>query len=163
MPDWVKRVFLTKLPAFLFMHRPRSSNIREKFRQKQRQQDTQPDLKPGGKAEDDSFYVNEESAKRYGWRIGDLPENAGGGEFRRRMTVKCNEDIKEAVDGVRFIAEHMKEEDEDEGIIEDWKYVAMVIDRLFLWIFVLVCVVGTVGLFMQPLFQSYNTPTADDA
>ena len=47
-------------------------------------------------------------------------------------------------------------------IIEDWKYVAMVIDRLFLWIFVLVCVVGTVGLFMQPLFQSYNTPIVDD-
>lgn len=48
-------------------------------------------------------------------------------------------------------------------IIEDWKYVAMVIDRLFLWIFILVCVVGTLGLFMQPLFQSYNTPTTDDA
>lgn len=47
-------------------------------------------------------------------------------------------------------------------IIEDWKYVAMVIDRLFLWIFVCVCVVGTLGLFMQPLFQSYNTPVVDD-
>ena len=47
-------------------------------------------------------------------------------------------------------------------IIEDWKYVAMVIDRLFLWIFVFVCVVGTLGLFMQPLFQSYNTPIVDD-
>ena len=47
-------------------------------------------------------------------------------------------------------------------VIEDWKYVAMVIDRLFLWIFVFVCITGTLGLFMQPLFQSYNTPTADD-
>lgn len=47
-------------------------------------------------------------------------------------------------------------------IIEDWKYVAMVIDRLFLWIFVFVCVVGTLGLFMQPLFQSYNTPIVED-
>ncbi len=47
-------------------------------------------------------------------------------------------------------------------IIEDWKYVAMVIDRLFLWIFILVCVVGTLGLFAQPLFQSYNTPVAEE-
>lgn len=47
-------------------------------------------------------------------------------------------------------------------IIEDWKYVAMVIDRLFLWIFVFVCVVGTVGLFIQPLFQSFNTPTVEE-
>lgn len=47
-------------------------------------------------------------------------------------------------------------------IIEDWKYVAMVIDRLFLWIFVFVCVVGTVGLFIQPLFQSFNTPIGEE-
>lgn len=39
-------------------------------------------------------------------------------------------------------------------VIEDWKYVAMVVDRMFLWIFVVVCVVGTLGLFLQPVFQN---------
>lgn len=43
-------------------------------------------------------------------------------------------------------------------VIEDWKYVAMVVDRMFLWIFVIVCVVGTLGLFLQPLFQSQIIP-----
>lgn len=34
-------------------------------------------------------------------------------------------------------------------IIEDWKYVAMVLDRLFLWIFTTACFVGTFGIILQ--------------
>lgn len=45
-------------------------------------------------------------------------------------------------------------------VIEDWKYVAMVVDRLFLWVFVVVCVLGTVGLFLPPLFQTH-TPSEE--
>lgn len=45
-------------------------------------------------------------------------------------------------------------------VSEDWKYVAMVIDRLFLWIFVCVCVFGTIAMFLQPLFQNYTAATS---
>lgn len=34
-------------------------------------------------------------------------------------------------------------------IIDDWKYVAMVLDRLFLWIFAIACVAGTCGIILQ--------------
>ena len=34
-------------------------------------------------------------------------------------------------------------------ILEDWKYVALVLDRLFLWIFTVAVVVGTAGIILQ--------------
>lgn len=32
---------------------------------------------------------------------------------------------------------------------EDWKFVAMVLDRLFLWIFTIAVIVGTAGIILQ--------------
>ncbi|XP_052009574.1 neuronal acetylcholine receptor subunit alpha-2-like [Xyrauchen texanus] len=58
--------------------------------------------------------------------------------------------ILKALDGVRYIADHLRAEDEDFSVKEDWKYVAMVIDRIFLWMFIIVCLLGTVGLFLPP-------------
>ncbi|XP_012510022.1 PREDICTED: neuronal acetylcholine receptor subunit alpha-4 [Propithecus coquereli] len=58
--------------------------------------------------------------------------------------------LTRAVEGVQYIADHLKAEDTDFSVKEDWKYVAMVIDRIFLWMFVIVCLLGTVGLFLPP-------------
>ncbi|KAJ8016433.1 hypothetical protein DPEC_G00007160 [Dallia pectoralis] len=58
--------------------------------------------------------------------------------------------LKSAIEGVQYIADHLRAEDADFSVKEDWKYVAMVIDRIFLWMFVLVCILGTVGLFLPP-------------
>lgn len=55
-----------------------------------------------------------------------------------------------ALEGVQYIADHLRAEDADFSVKEDWKYVAMVIDRIFLWMFVLVCILGSVGLFLPP-------------
>uniref|UniRef100_H3D3B3 Cholinergic receptor, nicotinic, beta 5a n=1 Tax=Tetraodon nigroviridis TaxID=99883 RepID=H3D3B3_TETNG len=172
MPDWVKRIFLIRLPTFLLMRHPGSSDVRSKLRTKYAKQlgvgksctptvaekKHYSNIRLGGIPSDaDSFYA-EDTPRSLCWKVGDLPD--GFSDHQRPLGT--HSEMEEAVEGVKYIAEHMKTEDDNEGIIEDWKYVAMVIDRLFLWIFILVCVVGTLGLFMQPMFQSYNTPTADD-
>uniref|UniRef100_A0A3Q2XNX0 Cholinergic receptor nicotinic beta 2 subunit n=1 Tax=Hippocampus comes TaxID=109280 RepID=A0A3Q2XNX0_HIPCM len=85
---------------------------------------------------------------------------AGGQALTQAILAQACPGFEEAVEGVRFIANHMKCEDDDQSqVSEDWKYVAMVIDRLFLWIFVFVCVFGTLGMFLQPLFQNYTAKT----
>ncbi|XP_061841517.1 neuronal acetylcholine receptor subunit alpha-2-like isoform X1 [Nerophis lumbriciformis] len=58
--------------------------------------------------------------------------------------------VQRAIEGVQYIADHLRAEDDDFSVKEDWKYVAMVIDRIFLWMFVLVCILGSVGLFLPP-------------
>ncbi|XP_034418759.1 neuronal acetylcholine receptor subunit alpha-3-like [Cyclopterus lumpus] len=60
-------------------------------------------------------------------------------------------EVREAIDSVKYIAENMRLQNEAKEVQDDWKYVAMVIDRIFLWVFVLVCILGTAGLFLQPL------------
>jgi len=54
-----------------------------------------------------------------------------------------------ATQAVEFIAEHLRNEDEYVQIREDWKYVAMVVDRAQLWLFFLVTTIGTVGILMD--------------
>lgn len=45
---------------------------------------------------------------------------------------------------------------------EDWKYVAMVLDRLFLWIFTLAVLVGTAGIILQaPTLYDDRVPMTD--
>uniref|UniRef100_A0AAU6PBM4 Nicotinic acetylcholine receptor alpha4 n=1 Tax=Protohermes xanthodes TaxID=1452977 RepID=A0AAU6PBM4_9NEOP len=62
---------------------------------------------------------------------------------------RCPPEIHKSCFCVRFIAEHTKMLEDSMKVKEDWKYVAMVLDRLFLWIFTLAVLVGTAGIILQ--------------
>jgi len=61
----------------------------------------------------------------------------------------CSDRMHKSCACVSFIAEHTKAREEATKVKEDWKYVAMVLDRLFLWIFTLAVCVGTAGIILQ--------------
>ncbi|NP_001103389.1 nicotinic acetylcholine receptor subunit alpha 4 isoform 1 precursor [Bombyx mori] len=61
----------------------------------------------------------------------------------------CPPEVHRTCFCVRFIAEHTKMLEDSTKVKEDWKYVAMVLDRLFLWIFTLAVLVGTAGIILQ--------------
>ncbi|XP_069812428.1 neuronal acetylcholine receptor subunit beta-4 isoform X2 [Dendropsophus ebraccatus] len=151
MPLWVKNCFLEKLPVFLFMKRPEHNVSGQKPRGQLWTKQTDP-------CKNSSCLVKGTTSRPYDQKVNEQVEHHRNQDFRYRHSRKFSPQVQEAMEGVSFIADHMKSDDEDQSIIEDWKYVAMVVDRLFLWIFIIVCVVGTVGLFMQPLLHN-QAPT----
>ncbi|CAK9297068.1 unnamed protein product [Gordionus sp. m RMFG-2023] len=50
---------------------------------------------------------------------------------------------------VIFIAKHLKIQDENNIEREDWKYIAIVIDRILLYIFIIVTLGGTLGIIID--------------
>ncbi|XP_049633861.1 neuronal acetylcholine receptor subunit beta-4 [Suncus etruscus] len=150
MAPWVQRYFLHQLPTFLFMKRPDSGPPCS----------SQPSQPLPARAPhlygNSMFFVNPasvESKSPAGSDSMGLP-----GDVRLRPSGRFQQEVQEAMEGVSFIAQHMRSEDQDQSVVEDWKYVAMVVDRLFLWVFVVVCVLGTGGLFLPPLFQTHKPP-----
>ncbi|XP_062270910.1 neuronal acetylcholine receptor subunit alpha-2-like [Scomber scombrus] len=80
------------------------------------------------------------------WNIPSLER----GSIQSQLTSALSPAVISALEGVTYIAEHLRAEDADFSVKEDWKYVAMVVDRIFLWMFIIVCLLGTVGLFLPP-------------
>ncbi|XP_023289253.1 acetylcholine receptor subunit alpha-like isoform X2 [Orussus abietinus] len=62
---------------------------------------------------------------------------------------RCPPELHRSCISVRFIAEHTQMLENSTKVKEDWKYVAMVLDRLFLCIFGLAVLVGTAGIIFQ--------------
>ncbi|ROT79608.1 nicotinic acetylcholine receptor alpha 8 isoform 1 [Penaeus vannamei] len=59
-----------------------------------------------------------------------LPADLGGCHLHNQRTY--SPEIQKAIEGVQFIAQHIKDADRDNEECEDWKFIAMVLDRLFL-------------------------------
>ncbi|KAG9341907.1 hypothetical protein JZ751_018224 [Albula glossodonta] len=185
MPDWVKLVFLVQLPALLFMRRPRDSSARQSLREQRQLRARRavlgtghlsppPSLSPvflpsSACAFSSTGHSYQKNTHPFGLNtLGRRAEQRPSEMLPEGLTMSHDHhrwpgpslgpDLQDAVDGVCFVADHMMGDDDDQSVVEDWKYVAMVVDRMFLWIFVIVCVVGTLGLFLQPLFQQPTVP-----
>ncbi|XP_032881979.1 neuronal acetylcholine receptor subunit alpha-2-like [Amblyraja radiata] len=165
MHRWVRRVFLEFVPRWLFMRRPGRqaetianhlglqgpcqgcprSELRDSsaslalcqarsplgLHARGCQSHLETGMCPGGRAD-------------HGWR------SCPNGSMEAESNPLLSANILRALEGVNYIANHLRAEDADFSVKEDWKYVAMVIDRIFLWIFIIVCLLGTFGLFLPP-------------
>jgi len=62
------------------------------------------------------------------------------------------QELIKAEEDLRFIANNLMDSDNFNNIIEDWKYIALVFDRLLLYIFVIATIVGTLFLLLNQPF-----------
>ncbi|RLV94862.1 hypothetical protein DV515_00012994 [Chloebia gouldiae] len=114
------------LPAYLFMKRPENNSPRQKPHKCKKTKAENPCMEPSDFYKNSTYFLNTASAKRYDMKVSETPDNVSSHrDFRLRTGAKFSPEVQEAIDGVSFIAEHMKSDDNDQSVIEDWKYVAM--------------------------------------
>ncbi|XP_023236992.1 acetylcholine receptor subunit alpha-like 1 [Centruroides sculpturatus] len=144
MSPWVRRVFMHVMPRLLHMRRP-----------------TETSEDNGGpvsssercKCKTDVYRWGREPAVEvyhlgYKGNSRDLVHERDAG-WEEKYCKYCLREMQRATESVMYIAEYIRKDDEAQSVIEDWKYIAMVLDRLFLWIFTLACIVGTFGIVLQ--------------
>ncbi|KAL1394712.1 hypothetical protein pipiens_011756 [Culex pipiens pipiens] len=153
MAPWVKSVFIDFLPRFLFLKRPNYiENHRSNFQLHSLSgtgpfggscQIHGPALgMPHSESEELSLSTAADTA---------VPSGIKSPVFKHPpfSHSSCPVEMHRSCFCVRFIAEHTKMLEDSTKVKEDWKYVAMVLDRLFLWIFTLAVVAGTAGIILQ--------------
>ncbi|XP_077008974.1 neuronal acetylcholine receptor subunit alpha-2 isoform X2 [Tamandua tetradactyla] len=162
MPHWVRVVFLGCVPRWLLMKRPLpplalhdppglklnpsygwlETHVDEKEREEEEE-------------EEERWVCTGHSPPSMGslYSHSSLHPGASGPKAEALLQDRgllLSPSIQKALEGVHYIADHLRSEDADCSVKEDWKYVAMVIDRIFLWLFIIVCFLGTIGLFLPP-------------
>ncbi|KAK7864234.1 hypothetical protein R5R35_002066 [Gryllus longicercus] len=174
MPPWIRAVFLHYLPIMLLMRRPKKTRLR--WMMEMPGMSAPPHPSYGSPAElpkhlaasaatrskmevmelsdlhHPNCKINRKSSAELGGG-GVVGSGGGGGGGRRESessdSLLLTPEATKATEAVEFIAEHLRNEDQYIQIREDWKYVAMVIDRLQLYIFFLVTTAGTIGILMD--------------
>lgn len=73
------------------------------------------------------------------------PANGENG-LRRRKRYPI--ELQKAIRDIQFIQNHMKRQDEYDAEDKDWGFIAMVLDRLFLWMFTIASLVGSVSILL---------------
>ncbi|KAM8934797.1 acetylcholine receptor subunit alpha-1-A [Pelodytes ibericus] len=125
MPEWVRKVFIDKIPSIMFF-----STMKRPSQQKQGKKIFTEDID-----------------------ISDISGKLGTAAVTSQSPILKSSDVKSAIDGVKYIAETMNSDQESNKASEEWRFAAMVLDHILLAVFMIVCVIGTMGVFAGRLIE----------
>ncbi|KAM4617779.1 acetylcholine receptor subunit alpha [Discoglossus pictus] len=125
MPDWVRMIFIDTIPKIMFF-----STMKNPSQEKQGKKIFTEDID-----------------------ISDISGKLGPAAVTYQSPVLKNPDVKTAIEGIKYIAETMKSDQESNKASEEWKFVAMVLDHILLAVFMIVCIIGTAAVFAGRLIE----------
>ncbi|GAB1286438.1 Acetylcholine receptor subunit alpha [Apodemus speciosus] len=128
MPEWVRKVFIDTIPNIMFF-----STMKRPSRDKQEKRIFTEDID-----------------------ISDISGKPGPSTMGFHSPLIKHPEVKSAIEGVKYIAETMKSDQESNNAAEEWKYVAMVMDHILLGVFMLVCLIGTLAVFAGRLIELHQ-------
>ncbi|XP_063285829.1 acetylcholine receptor subunit alpha-1-B [Pelobates fuscus] len=125
MPQWVRKIFIETIPNLMFF-----STMKRPSQEKQ-----------GKTLFSEDIDISEISGK------------LGPAAVVYQSPVLKNPEVKSAIEGIKYIAETMKSDEESNKASEEWKFVAMVLDHILLAVFMTVCFIGTLAVFAGRLIE----------
>lgn len=147
MAPWVKHVFLQLLPAILFMKRPQDDDDDDDAKGFDATPSAdRPPPPPLQELTLCAYHTEPPDSSDEPDAFATLPPPTPPVPCEQPL---LDQDLARPVFNVRFIAQHMENADHFDEINEDWRYVAMVLDRLFLWLFTVACVVGSACIILE--------------
>nr|XP_006811691.1 PREDICTED: neuronal acetylcholine receptor subunit alpha-4-like [Saccoglossus kowalevskii] len=170
MPNWVRKVFIETLPPYLWMkrHRP-PRRLYEVYDDRNgmtemKEVSSLPRLSIDKNCVGNDLYENAKNTRPSSSPLHTISEGIYSTDHKNtpgQRTKRVPKEMREAIDSVKFIAEHLKNDDDFKTVNEEWKYVAMVIDRIFLWIFLVAVICGSCGIILSAplIFDKYEALT----
>ncbi|CAL8302624.1 unnamed protein product [Arctogadus glacialis] len=135
MSSWVRRLFLQQLPRMLCM---RGHTDRYHY----------PELAPESPV----------LKPHPGGRRGRSPRGGGDPGGPAEGEGPWDDMLKTATYSVRYISRHIRKEHFIQEVVQDWKFVAQVLDRIFLWAFLIASILGTILIFTPALQKFLSSP-----
>ncbi|XP_015229266.1 PREDICTED: acetylcholine receptor subunit beta [Cyprinodon variegatus] len=158
MPMWVRKIFIHILPTYLCMMRPKVETPLSLEIIPRREKQTVMSI---SKVADEYFIRKPDTSILFpkpnrfhsDGLCTDLKKFIDGPSTYLTLP----DELKSAIEAITYIAEALQAEKDYEALKEDWQFVAMVVDRMFFWIFVVLTIVGTLAIFSDASLN--HTPT----
>uniref|UniRef100_A0A674PH73 Acetylcholine receptor subunit beta n=1 Tax=Takifugu rubripes TaxID=31033 RepID=A0A674PH73_TAKRU len=140
MPNWVRKVFIHFLPKYIGMTRP-------KLEEHDDTSEEEPIRSFNGRQPGGEYFIRKINPDLSTVQLQRLAHSDS-------FCLILPPNLKSAIEAVTYMAEQLKKQDTDDSVRKgDWQFIALVVDRLFLWLFVIITTLGTLVIFLDASFN----------